>query len=111
MVAAIVLVLSACGGSSASTPGTPKVPAHTGAANTLNWWGNYGADWPDSLDPAVGSGVSAVNAEYLVNANLVKLSYPSLKVVGDLAARWTVSGGGKVYTFAIRPNARFSNGD
>ncbi len=111
LVVAIVLVLSGCGGSSAPVPGTARVPVHAGGPDTLNWWGNDGADWPDSLDPAVGSNVFAVNTEYLVNANLVKLSYPSLKIVGDLAATWTVSSGGKVYTFAIRPQAKFSNGD
>lgn len=111
LVAATVFVLSGCGSSSGSPSNTPQAPAHTGGADTLNWWGNYGADWPDSLDPAVGSNALAVNTEYLVNANLVKLSYPSLKIVGDLASKWTVSGGGKVYTFAIRPGAKFNNGD
>ena len=112
LVGAVVLAVTGCGGSgSSSTPSITKVPGHAGAANTLNWWANYGAEWADSLDPAVGTNVIAVNTEYLVDANLVKFSYPGLNVVGDLASKWTVTGGGRVYTFTIRPNARFSNGD
>lgn len=111
LVTGVVLTASGCGTSSGSSPSVTKVPAHRGAANTLNWWANYGADWPDSLDPAVGTNSLAVGTEYLVDANLVKFSYPSLKIVGDLSSKWTVSDGGRVYTFTIRPNARFSNGD
>ncbi len=59
----------------------------------------------------MATGTAALNIVSLVNANLVKLSYPSLHVVGDLAGRWAVTDKGRVYTFSLRPNARFSNGD
>jgi ABC-type transport system substrate-binding protein len=111
LAGALVLLVSACGGSSSSAPSATQVPIHKGAANTLNWWANYGYVWPDSLDPAVGTSANAINTEYLVDANLVKFSYPSLKIVGSLASKWTVSNGGRMYTFTIRPNAKFSNGD
>jgi ABC-type transport system substrate-binding protein len=111
LVGLFVLLVSACGSSGSPAPSATKVPIHQGAANTLNWWANYGNAWPDSLDPAVGTSGPAIDAEYLVDANLVKFAYPSLKIVGSLAGKWTVTKGGTVYTFTIRPNARFSNGD
>jgi oligopeptide transport system substrate-binding protein len=112
LAGALVLLVSACGNSGSSgAPSATKVPVHKGAANTLNWWANYGDVWPDSLDPAVGTNTLALYTEALVDANLVKFSYPSLKIVGDLASKWTISKGGRVYTFTIRPNAKFNNGD
>jgi oligopeptide transport system substrate-binding protein len=111
LVVALFVLVSACGSSNNSAASSTKVPVHTGAANTLNWWANYGDVWPDSLDPAVGTNTLAIDTEYLVDANLVKFTYPSLRIVGDLASHWTISHGGKVYTFTIRPNAKFSNGD
>jgi oligopeptide transport system substrate-binding protein len=112
LVGALVLLVSACGSSSSSSaPSATKVTVHKGAPNTLNWWANWGDVWPDSLDPAVGTNTLAIDTEYLVDANLVKFSYPSLKIVGDVASKWMVTNGGKVYTFTIRPNAKFSNGD
>jgi ABC-type oligopeptide transport system substrate-binding subunit len=68
------------------------------------------ADFVKTLDPALPIDAVSYYDVQLVNANLVKLSYPSLKVIPDLAT-WTVSRNHKVYTFTIRPNARFNNGD
>jgi ABC-type oligopeptide transport system substrate-binding subunit len=51
---------------------------------------------------------SSVQVEVLVNASLVHL-LPSSKAAPDLAT-WKVSTNRLVYTFTIRPTARFSNG-
>lgn len=45
----------------------------------------------------------------LVFSGLVALD-PSLKPVSDLAESWEVSSDGTVYTFTLRPNARFHDG-
>ncbi len=64
---------------------------------------------PFALDPA--QAVESYTVQYVtqVFGGLVALS-PSLEVVGDLAERWEPSAGGTVYTFYLRPNARFHDG-
>ena len=64
---------------------------------------------PLTLDPA--QAVESYTVQYVtqVFGGLVALS-PSLEVVPDLAERWEVSAGGTVYTFYLRPNARFHDG-
>lgn len=109
-VAALMVLVAGCG-----TPSSSKKPTTTtssASANTLNWFGNAGtADWPNTLDPAiVTDSVSIYNID-LMNANLVKANYPNLNFVGDLASHWTTSANHKVWTFYIRPNAKFGNGD
>ncbi len=42
---------------------------------------------------------------------LVKLRPTDLAIEPGLAQRWTVSGDGRVYTFHLRPDAAWSNGD
>jgi oligopeptide transport system substrate-binding protein len=99
---ALVLLLSGCAApwSSASGPRT-----------TLNWFINTGAgSWVSTLDPALVTDANLAAELSLIHANLVRVSYPSMRVVPDLAT-WTVSGGGRVWTFHLRPRARFSNGD
>jgi peptide/nickel transport system substrate-binding protein len=65
---------------------------------------------PDSLDNAH----TILGASYEVFANI----YDTLVVAkstssyeGEIASSWTVSDGGKVYTFQIRHGLKFSNGD
>lgn len=92
-------------------------PASTGVTvrrpprGTLRLAFNTGASgFVRTLDPALAvDPISSYNIE-LIHAGLVKLSYPSLTVIPDLAA-WTVSSSRTVYTFTIRPGARFNNGD
>lgn len=84
--------------------------AQRAVPGTLRWWNNYGDTWVKSLDPAVITDSVSIGNVSLINANLVKTSYPSLKPIPDLAT-WKVSKNHKFYTFHIRRNARFSNGD
>ncbi len=58
---------------------------------------------PRDYDPAQGSGDS------LVFSGLVTFN-PQLDLVPDLAAGWDISEDGTVYTFYLRPNARFHDG-
>jgi oligopeptide transport system substrate-binding protein len=58
---------------------------------------------PRAYDPATGGG------DGLVFSGLVSFN-PQLEIMPDLAESWEVSPDGTVYTFHLRPNARFHNG-
>lgn len=47
----------------------------------------------------------------LTCAFLVDIAPRSLQPIPDIARSWTISNDGKVYTFYLRPNARFSDGN
>jgi len=75
---------------------------------TLNWLVSE-PKWVHSLDPAFVNDATSLPIVGMVQAGLVK-QLPNGKVVPDLAT-WTVSKDHRVYTFTLRPNLRFSNGD
>jgi oligopeptide transport system substrate-binding protein len=58
---------------------------------------------PRAYDPATGGG------DGLVFSGLVSFN-PQLEIVPDLAESWEISPDGTVYTFHLRPNARFHDG-
>ena len=68
---------------------------------------------PKDLDPHVVTGISAYNVIAAVLEGLVSEdpSDPSLPPVPGVAESWSVSADQMVYTFKIRPNATWSNGD
>jgi peptide/nickel transport system substrate-binding protein/oligopeptide transport system substrate-binding protein len=110
-IAAVVTLVAVMAGLGHTRASTTRSQAHA-PSGVLRWYGNAGsADWVATLDPALVSDSISIYAIDMVNANLVKLDYPSLKVIPDLASRWTVTPNHQVYTFFIRKNARFSNGD
>ena len=108
VAAALVLGILAFSAPRASNAAAP----HAGM-KTLRWWQNYGDVWPNSLDPAVGTNTLTIYNIALIHANLVTFDYyknGSFGMKGDLASHWKISKNRKVWTFFIRPNARFSNG-
>jgi oligopeptide transport system substrate-binding protein len=58
---------------------------------------------PRDYDPATGGG------DNLIFSGLVSFN-PQLQVTPELAESWEISPDGTVYTFHLRPNARFHNG-
>ena len=60
---------------------------------------------PRDYDPATTYG----SGDKLAFSGLVSLD-PNLNLVPDLAESWDVSADGTVYTFHLRPNAKFHNG-
>lgn len=66
---------------------------------------------PETLDPGKARGVN----ENLVVSNLFEGLVDTPLGAGDpipgVAERWTISGDGLVYTFHLRPDAKWSNGD
>lgn len=69
----------------------------------------YDTDLP-TLDPALVNDTLAGVPTRLINEGLVRYASDSTQIIPALAERYEVSPDGRVYTFHLRPNARFSNG-
>ena len=65
---------------------------------------------PDSFDPAVLSDNRSIELAQNAFDGLVDVNN-QMKIVPAVASSWKVSGGGKVYTFTLRQNVHFQNGD
>ncbi len=66
---------------------------------------------PMSLDPQVSTGVPENNIIMALFEGLVSRDPVNLTPVPGIADRWEISDDGLVYTFHIRDNARWSNGE
>jgi len=64
-----------------------------------------------TLDPIASSDNASIWTELLIFDQLVRPSTDGFKLEPGLAERWDVAEDGKSYTFYLRPNAQFSNGD
>ena len=64
---------------------------------------------PRTLDPAFSTDIYSVTLIQQIFDGLVQFDQ-NLNVVPALATSWKVSSGGLVYTFYLRPNAKFHNG-
>jgi oligopeptide transport system substrate-binding protein len=109
------MIIAGCGASRASSlaPTPTARPATTQRPQgrpTLRWWNNSGTRWVRSLDPHVITDPVSMGDAALINANLVKLDYPSLRVIPDLAT-FSPAPDHRTWTFRLRVGARFSNGD
>lgn len=66
---------------------------------------------PKDLDPHVTTGVSEHRIQQNIFEPLVSVHPQTLEPVPGDAESWTVSKDGRVYTFKIRANAKWSNGE
>jgi oligopeptide transport system substrate-binding protein len=66
---------------------------------------------PTDLDPQATTVFTDTQIEYSLFEGLTKLNARTSEAEPDLARSWDVSGDGLVYTFHLRPGARWSNGD
>jgi len=108
-IAACVLV--GCGSSEGPSASATRIGGESGtelAAEQVLHWGN-GAE-PQSLDPHRAEGVPSSNIQRDLFEGLVEEAANGDLVPGA-AESWEISEDGKTYTFALRPNARWSNGD
>jgi peptide/nickel transport system substrate-binding protein len=64
---------------------------------------------PIALDPHTGSNFSSVQAYDHVYESLTMYDEKT-NVVPCLAQSWEITNGGKTYTFKLRPNVKFHNG-
>ncbi|MBX7145995.1 MAG: peptide ABC transporter substrate-binding protein [Alphaproteobacteria bacterium] len=65
---------------------------------------------PETLDPHLSTGVPEANIIYDLFEGLLTRSADGQPVPG-IAEKWEISNDGKVYTFHLRKNAKWSNGD
>ncbi|GAF93677.1 unnamed protein product, partial [marine sediment metagenome] len=72
-------------------------------------WGN-GTE-PQDLDPHIVTGVPEHHIISELFEGLVSVHPKTLKPIPAMAESWKISQKGKVYTFKIRKNAKWSNGD
>ena len=112
----LVFVIALAGGGGDDDDGTPADRDGTPRSNTSGKICDGkslivpGDDPSSVLDPIQVGDVST--AEYVVElfGGLVTLD-PELKVQPDIAKEWTVSNGGKTYTFKLRDNVTFHTGN
>ena len=96
-----VVLLSGCGG------GENNVSS--GNREGILHWGN--GDEPQELDPHIVTGVPEHHIIVALLEGLVLKNPASLKPAPGVAESWGISDDGKTYTFYLRKNARWSNGD
>jgi oligopeptide transport system substrate-binding protein len=101
-LAAVGLLLGVLGAAVSATRGTILAPA--------DFVMNNGAEI-QTLDPASVTGVPEGRVMRMLHEGLV-ISHPkTLEPMPGLAERWEISPDGLVYTFHLRRDARWSNGD
>ena len=66
---------------------------------------------PDSMDPHIGEGVTEQNVLRALFEGLVRPDPKTLDPLPGVAQSWSVSDDGCVYTFQLRKNACWSNGE
>ncbi|MBI3726539.1 hypothetical protein HY251_21655 [bacterium] len=71
---------------------------------------NNGAE-PQTLDPAIMSGVPESRIAIALYEGLTRYDPKDLHPIPGVAESWEISEDGKTYTFHLRPDARWSNGD
>ena len=102
LLSVIILVgLTGCGGGESNVSAGNKT-------GTL-YWGN--GNEPQSLDPQIATGVPEHHIISAVMEGLVLKDRKTLEPRPGVAKSWDISDDGRVYTFYLRDNARWSNGD
>ena len=74
--------------------------------------GRFTRNWsdPPTLDPHLVTDTTSAGIVVEIFSGLVSLN-EDLEIVPELAESWTISGGGTVYEFKLRPDLKFSNGE
>ncbi len=74
--------------------------------------GVFNRNWsdPPTLDPHLVTDTTSAGIVVEIFSGLVSLN-EDLDIVPELAESWSISGGGTVYEFKLRPDLKFSNGD
>lgn len=102
MVAGLLLILGACGEKA-------KTPVEIGNEQGILHKGN-GTE-PADIDPHTTTGMTEYHIQMAIFEGLVSKNPKTLEIVPAVAESWTISDDGLRYTFKIRENARWSNGD
>lgn len=102
LTASLTLIAAGCGGD--DEEGAPAEPA---AEQVITI--NYGTE-PPSLDPGLASDTTSANILLNIMDPLVKLG-DDLEPVANAAEGWEASEDGTVYTFTLRDDLAWTNGD
>lgn len=95
---ALPILLAACGGGGTAAPKDEKI-FHVGNRSELQ-----------DLDPHLCSGVAEFRALGALYEGLCTLDPKTMAVRPGAAASWTTTPDGLVYTFALQPNGKWSDG-
>jgi oligopeptide transport system substrate-binding protein len=101
LFSALILTLGACE--------KPKTNFETGLEQQILHVAN--GEEPRELDPQLSTGSPESNIHLAIYEGLVNKHPKSLKVIPGVAKEWVVSEDGLKYTFYLRKNASWSNGD
>ncbi len=82
---------------------------HTLAADKVFTLNN--TDEPESIDPGLASGVIEETILFALFEGLINYHPETSEAMPGVAKRWDISKDGKTYTFHLRDNARWHNGD
>jgi peptide/nickel transport system substrate-binding protein len=108
LIAALALVLAACGASKAPPTSTSTSPHHGGSLTVLEG-STYAGAWP-GLDPATDTD-GAANQSFMdaIYGELFELTKDGHET-GDLATGYSFSNGGKTVNITLRKGITFSDG-
>jgi len=93
-----------------SLSGCTRSPSGYTTSGSDNLVRRGNVEQPESLDPAIANDIHTFNILYDLYEGLVSLDARGQLVPG-VAQSWTVSDDGLTYTFELRPDAKWSNGD
>ncbi len=101
----LALLASACGSANASSTSSSVASK----SRTLQFAFTADTQPPDPDIFYAGQGLNITMATY---QGLVKYASntPKAKIIPNLATSWTISPGGRTYTFHLRPNVKFHDG-
>ena len=116
IVAALALVVSACGGDGDQTS-SGRAPAVTESGapvpgGTLVDLQNFAPTGdPEHIDPALATTVQSAQPGHLLWDGLTETDYRTGELKPMVAERWESNDDATVWTFTLRPGITFSNGD
>jgi oligopeptide transport system substrate-binding protein len=105
LVSSLLLAAAGCGGGDDEGAGDTGGQAAAEQVITVNW----GTE-PPSLDPGLASDTTSANILLNIMDPLVKLD-ADLNAVPNAAESWDVSEDGTTYTFHLRNDLKWTNGD
>ena len=105
---AAALLVTGCGKTESKSGAAATAATPAGPRTVLNF-GN--GPEPQDLDPQIVTGVPENKIVNALFEGLVAEGPSGADTVGGVAERWDISADGRTYTFHLRADAKWSNGD
>jgi oligopeptide transport system substrate-binding protein len=106
LVSGLTLVVAGCGGDGDDAADVPEGEQAAEQVITIAW----GAE-PPSLDPGLATDTTSANVLLNIMDPLVRLEGDEMEAEPSLAESWETSEDGRTYTFTLREDGRWTNGD